>query len=409
MKPERVVPDNHHRPGWNPTTKVVVGVLLFVLFALAVYAFRIIFVPLIIGIIMAYVLQPVMRLIRRITRLPHGIAAGLLYLTLLALVIPIGAALTLVMINQIMYLQRELIDFTRYLDTISADATTEVLGFEFGIQNLVTQVTSALTDFITSVASESVTLILDAARTLLLVVFTFVIGFYLTRDADRVIAWLRGLIPPAHRRDAEALLTEIDGIWSAFFRGQIVLSLIVTAILVTLSAILGLPQPLLLGIWGGLLEFLPSIGNTIWGITVLIVALLEGSTYLPLPNAIFVLIVFGVYVAFAQVDINFLIPNIIGRRVHLHPVVVILGVIIGATVGGVLGVALAAPTIASLRVIGRYIYANLFDLDPFPMVGPPSAPRHEREAEAESLAAATPPSLPSPSAVIDRVRSRSDG
>jgi hypothetical protein len=60
--------------------------------------------------------------------------------------------------------------------------------------------------------------------------------------------------------------------------------------------------------------------------------------------------------------------------------VVIIGVIIGIQVGGVLGVALAAPTIASLRVLGRYIYAKLFGLYPFPMVGPPSAPWRERLA-----------------------------
>ena len=68
--------------------------------------------------------------------------------------------------------------------------------------------------------------------------------------------------------------------------------------------------------------------------------------------------------------------------------IIILGVIVGASVAGVLGVALAAPTIASLRIIMRYVYANLFDLDPFPMIGAPSSPRQEREAEVERLTAA---------------------
>lgn len=375
-------------PDWNSTTKVVVGVILFVLLAVAVYAFRIIFVPLIIGVIMAYVLQPVVRLLRRYARLPHGLATGMLYLILVALAVPVGAVLIPLVIDQINYLQGQLIAFARYLNTLGVDATIEVLGFHFGVQDLVRQVTSALTDFVTSVATESVSFVLDAARVILMVVFTFVIGFYLTRDAERVLSWLRGLIPPAYRSDAESLMAEIDGIWSAFFRGQVLLSLIVTGILTTLSAVLGLPQPLLLGIWGGLLEFLPSIGNTIWGLTVIIIALVTGSTYLPLPNAIFAIVVAVAYVAFAQLDINVLIPNIIGRYVRLHPVVVILGVIIGATVGGVLGVALAAPTIASIRIIGRYLYAKLFDLDPFPMVGAPSLPRRAREREAERLAVA---------------------
>jgi predicted PurR-regulated permease PerM len=155
-------------------------------------------------------------------------------------------------------------------------------------------------------------------------------------------------------------------VWSSFFRGQLILSLTVAVILGTVSAILGLPQPILLGIWGGLLEFLPSIGTIIWGATAILLAILRGSSYLPLPPVAFVLVVIGVYVAFAQLDINVLIPNIIGGSIRLHPIVVLLGVIVGMQIGGVLGIALAAPTIASLRVVGRYIYGMLFDLEPFP-------------------------------------------
>jgi predicted PurR-regulated permease PerM len=285
-----------------------------------------------------------------------------------------------------------LIGFARFLNAISEDATVEVSGFSFEVRELVRQITAALTDFATSVATQSVSFVLDAAKVLLLVVFTFVIGFYLTRDANLVVDWLRGLTPPDYRSDVEALMIEINGVWSAFFRGQLLLSVIVTIILTILCAILGLPRPLLLGVWGGLLEFLPSIGHTIWGVTVVVIALVAGSTYLPLPNALFALVVFGAYVAFAQFDLNFLIPNIIGRHVRLHPVIIILGVILGASIGGFLGVALAAPTIASLRVIMRYIYANLFDLDPFPMVGPPSLSRMERAAELERRSALPPPS-----------------
>jgi predicted PurR-regulated permease PerM len=387
MKLKDIPTDNRPRPRWNATIKVVVGVILFVLFALALYAFRALFVPLIIGLIMAYVLQPVVRLIQRATRLSRGLATGLLYLILLALAVPVGIILIPVAIDQINYLQHQVFVFARYLNNISADAYIEVLSLHLSVQDLVRQISSALTNFITSVARGSLSFVLDAARIIALVVFTFVIGFYLTRDAERVTNWFHGLIPPTYRSDIDMLLGEIDQVWSSFFRGQVLLSLTVMVILSVMSAALGLPHPLLLGIWGGLLEFMPSIGNMIWGLTAFIVALVAGSTYLPLPNFLFALVVFGAYIAFAQMDINILIPNIIGRHVRLHPVVVILGVIVGASVGGVLGVALAAPIIASLRIIMRYLYANLFDLDPFPMVGAPTTPKEDRLAEAEQLAA----------------------
>jgi predicted PurR-regulated permease PerM len=395
VEPEIALPEEQPRPRWDSTTKVVVAIILFVLFAMALFAFRIVLVPLIIGVMIAYVLQPAVRRIQASTRLSRGVATGVVYLAVLALVIPIGAILIPVVIEQIIYSQSQLIGFARYLNAMGADATIEVSGFTFEVQELVRQITSALTDFATSVATTSVSFVLDAARILLLIVFTFVIGFYLTRDSKLIVRWVHGLTPSSYRSDIEALMTEINGVWSAFFRGQLLLSLIVTVILTALSALLGLPNPLLLGVWGGLLEFLPSIGNMIWGLTAVIIALVNGSTWLPLPNVLFALVVFGVYVAFAQLDMNILIPNIIGRHVRLHPVVVILGVIVGASVAGVIGVALAAPTIASLRIIMRYIYANLFDLDPFPMVGAPSLPRPEREAEIERLAATTPANPPS--------------
>jgi predicted PurR-regulated permease PerM len=127
---------------------------------------------------------------------------------------------------------------------------------------------------------------------------------------------------------------------------------------------------------------LPSIGHAIYLVVAALVALIEGSTTLPISNVGFVVVVAVVHVVFTQVDLNFLIPRIIGSQVHLHPMVVIIGIIVGASIGGVLGVALAAPVIASARVIGRYVYAQLFDLEPFPEKEAPAEPSAEAAASA---------------------------
>jgi predicted PurR-regulated permease PerM len=91
------------------------------------------------------------------------------------------------------------------------------------------------------------------------------------------------------------------------------------------------------------------------------------------------LIVIGLHLVYQQFDLNYLIPRIIGRSVHLPPLVVILGIVTGAVLAGVLGILLAAPTIASARVLGRYVYANLFDMDPFSRpAAPPLQPPNPR-------------------------------
>jgi predicted PurR-regulated permease PerM len=175
--------------------------------------------------------------------------------------------------------------------------------------------------------------------------------------------WLAVL--PEYQDDFRRLRNEINAIWNAFFRGQLILALAVAFIFIAAGFILGIPFALAMGVLAGLLEFIPSIGHGIWLVIASLLTLFQGSTWIPLPNWIVMIIVIGLHMIFQQVDLNVLIPRIIGRRVHLHPLVVILGIIVGAVFAGVLGVVLAAPTIASARALGRYIYAKLLDLEPF--------------------------------------------
>jgi predicted PurR-regulated permease PerM len=378
-----------YRERWDQTTKIIVVVLLIILAGLAVYAFRIVFIPVIIGAILAYILTPLVKSICDNSRIPRGLATAIIYLVLLAVTLPLPASLIPWIVRQTTFLQTELVDFVNYLDSISAH-TVQILGFDLIVGDIVTEVTNAISDALTSAAPASLSIVFNAAEILLLVIFTFLIAFYLTRDAEKFSEWFQGLVPVSYREDVRRLTGEINMIWTAFLRGQLILAVIVTTLLTIISAALGLPQPLLLGVLGGMLEFLPSVGHAIWLITVSVLALVEGSSTLPVSNLAFLLIVIGAHTAYTQFDLNFLIPHIIGRRVHLHPMVVIIGIItgaaagslIGGAIGSVLGVALAAPTIASLRVIGRYVYARLFDIDPFPMIGPPSAPSALREQTA---------------------------
>jgi predicted PurR-regulated permease PerM len=67
-----------------------------------------------------------------------------------------------------------------------------------------------------------------------------------------------------------------------------------------------------------------------------------------------------------QIENIFLVPRILGGALELHPLIVIVGVLMGASIAGILGAVLAAPVIASLRLFGRYAWRKLFDLHPFP-------------------------------------------
>jgi len=395
------------RPCWSGTTKLVISIFLVVFAAAAIYFLRVVFIPLIIGGIVAYLLHPVVRGLSRLTRLPHGLATGLIYLLLLAILISGGATLGTLAASEVnrllVYLRQEYMGFANYLESISGESVA-VLNLEISVEEITNQIAAWLTDLITSVGAGSLSIVFNVAEVVLFTVFIFLIAFYLTRDSAKFGNFLNGLIPPVYREDVRLLVTEIDGIWSAFFRGQLILAVVVGTMVGLLCTAIGFPQPILMGIFAGFVEFLPSIGHAIWLVTAIIIGLIEGSTYLPISNVGFAIVIIVMQTVYTQVDLNILIPRIIGRQVHLHPMVVIIGIIVGAVVGGVLGVALAAPTIATLRVVGRYIYARLLDLEPFPLIGPIVVPPEERAACAEQEPKR---SVPDPRKLVRRIRERS--
>jgi predicted PurR-regulated permease PerM len=216
-------------------------------------------------------------------------------------------------------------------------------------------------------------IVVEVITSFVWVIFIIVISFYLIKDGHQLWAWIERQVPPSYQHDYHRLKQDIYGIWRDFFRGQLVLALVASVIFAVVGLIIGLPFSLAMALLAGLLEFIPSLGHAIWLVVAVVLTLFQGSTWLPVPNIVFALIVVALHVVYQQVDLNYLIPRIIGRSVRLHPLVVILGIVAGATLAGVLGIVLAAPTIASARVLGRYVRGYLVDDSPARAAEPASS------------------------------------
>jgi phosphoglycolate phosphatase len=139
---------------------------------------------------------------------------------------------------------------------------------------------------------------------------------------------------------------------------------------------LGIQHVLLIAIFAGFMEFIPSVGPVLGALLAVFVAFFGGSSWIPFDNWLVALMVLVIYTLIFQFEQIYLYPRVVGRRVNLHPGVVFVGAILGAMEFGLLGVLLAAPTLASARVLLRYILRRLSNLDPFP---------EEQEVEAAAI------------------------
>lgn len=350
---------------WSRTTKRLVVVGLIIVALLVLYLFRALLPPVGIAIVLAYLLKPVADVIQRRTRLPRTLAVLLVYLVGLLLLSIIPVTVVPYAVDWVGWLSENL---QQLADQLVGFLSQPIVIFEYTLSlgDVVGDIQGTLQDILQPFATQTVNLVFNVLSSLLWVISIAVISFYLVKDAERLREFLDHLAPPGYTEELRNLREEINQVWKAFFRGQVVLGVVVGLVVWITMSIVGLPQAGLMGLLAGLLEVVPTFGPVLATIPAVLIAFFQGSVYLPLSNFWFMVLVLGIYILIQQTENTYLVPRILGRRLQLHPVVVFIGVLAGGLVAGTIGVLMAAPIVGTLRVLLRYVYAKLLDQDPFP-------------------------------------------
>jgi predicted PurR-regulated permease PerM/phosphoglycolate phosphatase-like HAD superfamily hydrolase len=314
---------------------------------------------------------------QRRLRIPRTLAALLVMLLLLGLISLIPILVIPALVQQVSDLNlniQEILDFA--VSVLRGPFV--IAGFTIETTQLYDQVSTTMEGLVSSLAAASVSLLLGLASGIAWFVIVLVLSFWFVKDAPYLHQKVMEMAPIGYQRDVRLLWGEIISVWKAFFQGQLILCFVVGLAVAAVTAIIGLPYALLMGLIAGVLELIPNIGPVLAAVPAILIALVRGSTYLPLTPFWFAVLVAGLYVLIQQVENSVLVPRIMGRSLNLHPLIVLLGVLLGASVGGVLGIFLAAPTLATLRVLLWYAQKKLVDQEPFPeeaqVAAPPKPP-----------------------------------
>jgi len=390
MMPEQPLAPNNS-PLWSRTTKTIVVVTVLLLAGLLVMRFRTLLVMVTMAAILAYLLDPLISFIDRRTSIKRGVIIAVVYVLLAAALVGGFFALGVASYQQALNLIAEVPGLVENLaqtiatlvnrtepvaigplsfdpSTIAWDRLPEqLLGM---VEPLVTQSGGFLSRFATS-----------TVRTVFNLFFIFVLSIYLASDLPRFGGYVKSFAQrPGYREDAEQLLPRLRHVWSAYLRGQIVLSLVIFLTVWIGLTLLGVQNSLALGLLAGLLEFLPNLGPVVSAIVTVLVAFFQPGNYLGLASWQYALVVLALMAVIQQLENHLLVPRIVGGALDLHPIIVIVGLFIGASLAGILGAILAAPLIASIKVLSQYAWRKLFDLPPFPVdepfEDPPPHPFH---------------------------------
>jgi predicted PurR-regulated permease PerM len=177
------------------------------------------------------------------------------------------------------------------------------------------------------------------------------VAAYLLIDVDRVMDFLRSLVPRRHRQVLDELLREIDRGLSGIIRGQLIIC-VVNALLSTVGLLLfRVKYAVLLGMLAGTFSFIPVFGSILSSVPIVAVALASGPKGFSLSTGLGML---GWIVGIHLLEANLLNPKIIGTAAKMHPVVVVFALLVGEESGGLIGALLAVPVASMVQAIFLY-------------------------------------------------------
>ncbi|HUF94954.1 MAG TPA: AI-2E family transporter [Acidimicrobiia bacterium] len=332
------------------------GIALFAVFLFVAESIRVIWLPLVFAAGLVFLLEPTVRAFdrmgfRRVFSATFALVAlaGLI-VAIVVLVLPTIREQAAEFIGDLPVLWGGLVDGIRdvagrlgydvdelltqgaieeWLDDPSNQATLQELLFGFG--------------------AGAGTVIRGVTEAVLVIVLAPVLALYILIDLDKYRAQALELTPDEHRPEFAFVGGEVGTALGSFVRGQLLVALIVgIASSIGMWAI-DLPFWLLIGMLAGLLNLIPFLGPFVGGALAAGVALLSGD----LSQAIWAVLIFT---AIQQIDNHVITPLVQRTRVKLSPMVIVLALIIGGSVAGLLGVLIAVPVTAAVRIIIGHLW-----------------------------------------------------
>ncbi|MFP3853136.1 MAG: AI-2E family transporter [Anaerolineales bacterium] len=374
-------------PPWQPGTRLMVAGLLALSLALLIFAARQIMAPLVLALLLAYILHPLVNHLQRWTKMSRRLAVAIVYFLLVILLGGATTGIGLAITQQLIGIVRDLTvlveQLPEQLDALS-QATIAIgpwswdLG-QVNLDPLVNSLVSTVQPLLSRTGTILASAVTSTATTVAMLVIVLVMGYYLLRDFDQIEGSFLEMVPPDYREDFAKLLDETGRVWSSFLRGQLILALVMGVGSAVIYGSLGVRFALGLGLITGFMEFIPIFGPYIAGVVAVLLALFQAANYWGLSAGGFALLILIVAVIIQQIENTILVPSIIGHSLKLHPLIVLVAAITGGLLAGFLGILLAAPTVASLRVWIGYVYRKAIGLESWP--SPVVEPQEESASE----------------------------
>lgn len=315
-----------------------------------------ILLPFLMGLALAYVLDPVCDRMERIglSRLAATIIVSMVFVTLLAISLLLLVPLIVQQASGLLAQVPAMIDGLR--DWITRMLFFLERSFDEGVvqsaRSAITSASDGVAAWAARVLGSLITGGVALFNVLALLVVTPIVTFFLLRDWDQILEKVDSWLPRQHVLTLRGLALEVDQTLAGFIRGQGLVCLFLGVFYAVGLTLAGLNYGLVIGLIAGLLSFIPYVGSTIG------LVLSVGVAFVQFDELWRVGVVAGVFFLGQALEGNILTPKLVGDRVRLHPVWVMFGLLAGGALFGFVGVLLAVPVSAVIGVAVRFLLSR---------------------------------------------------
>jgi predicted PurR-regulated permease PerM len=349
---------------WSLPYRYVTGLILFIAaIAFLIYAHEAV-KALIIAAFVAYLVSPLVSFLVQNTKLSRTAAVNIVYFTSLIVLVGVPAILTPIFFDEIKIVAQDLLALSRDISGILSHPV-RFGGTVFHFEQLGASLANVQNVVLTPIPEKALAL-LETTSVSVLWFLVIIVSVHLFMSAwPQMRLGLMEVTPPAYHADMQELYRRIRQVWMAYLRGQIVLMIVVGIVFTIAWLILGIPGALVLGVIAGLFTLVPDVGPFVAAMLAVAVALLEGSSWIVLPNFWVAGIVFVVYLVLINLKNFWLRPYIMGRSVHMNEGLVFIAIMIATILEGIMGALLVVPVLASTLIILEYLRRRVLALPPF--------------------------------------------
>lgn len=362
-----------HSPRWNNTTKMVAGLSLVAVLAGVFVKFNSLLGPLLITFILTYLLYPITDFIQKKTHLPWRAVVTVIFLLVAVMVLGLLTWGGITIVNQlqslISFLQKTIADLPTIMNDLSN--RTFILGpFSFSLKNIYfsgfsSQILGAVQSVFSRLGSLLGGFASGAAATIGWIFFVLWLSYFIVAESEGKPERLLSVRIPGYSYDVARFRLELSRIWNAFLRGQLLIFTVTVVVYFFLLGILGVRFYFGLALLAGLARFVPYVGPAVAWTVYGLVAFFQGDTIFSLsPIGYVVLVVGSAWITDVILD-NLVVPRVLADSLKIHPALIMVAAIAGVSLLGLIGVVLAAPVVATLKLAIDYVFRKLLDQDPW--------------------------------------------